>query len=501
MTIRPQFSPLLSLIILALRIAIATSSSAQTFTTLATFDGNNGDRPFGPLVQGTDGNFYGTTVYGGANCNGGQPYGCGTIFKMNSTGTLATLYSFCSQPNCTDGSYPFSGIIQAANGSFYGTTGGDNDNGTVFRITSKGKLITLYRFCSRPNCTDGEGPVGGLVQAANGNFYGTTALGGTGTNGNGGTVFKITPKGKLTTLYSFCSQPNCADGQEPLAALIQATDGNFYGTTQYGGTGAGQSGTIFKITPAGKFTSLYSFCSQPDCADGIFPSASLVQGSDGNFYGTTQENGTNGGPGTAFKVTSEGALTTLYTFCSQPNCDDGGDPFGGLVLGTDGNFYGATYSGGTGKGRGGEIFRMSPEGTLTGLYGFCSQPDCTDGELPYSSPILATNGIFYGVTASGGIFSCNPDDIGCGTSFSLSVGLGSFIETRPTSGKIGKRVVILGNDLTGATSVEFNGTSAIFKVASGTEITTNIPKSATTGYVSVTTPNGILSSNVPFVVP
>ena len=264
---------------------------------------------------------------------------------MTPTGTLTTLYRFCSQPNCTDGSYPFSGLVQGVNGSFYGTSSGDyNDptTGTVFKITSKGKLSTLHNFCSQPKCTDGALPIGGLVQGTDGNFYGTTSLGGANCEGphslGCGTVFKITAKGNLTTLYSFCSQPNCADGDYPLAALIQATDGNLYGTTEYGGTGAGQSGTVFKITPKGALTVLYSFCSQPNCSDGTFPSAPLVQALDGNFYGTTQENGANGGPGTAFKITPESALTTIHTFCSQPNCTDGAGPVGGLVQATTGTF-------------------------------------------------------------------------------------------------------------------------------------------------------------------
>jgi len=477
-------------ILLALCIASATSSPAQIFTTLATFDFTNGDAPFGPLVQGTDGNFYGTT-YGGGKGNSG------TLFKITPAGAVTTVHSFCAKRNCADGSLPGVSLVQGTDGNFYGTTllGGKNAGGTVFKLTAKGKLTTIYNFCSQPNCTDGDRPLAGIVQGADGALYGTTAAGGTGQSA--GTVFRITTKGNLITLYSFCSQQNCADGQEPLAALAQATDGSFYGTTQYGGVGAGQSGTIFKITSEGAFSTLYSFCSQPNCADGSFPEAPLVQGADGNFYGTTQEggNGTFGG-GTVFKVSPSGALTTLHMFGTQPS--DGSTPVGGLVQATDGNFYGTTSLGGSALG--GEIFSINPQGTLTNLYGFCSQPNCADGSSPYDSPVQGTNGTFYGLTARGGVISCDPDNAGCGTVFSLSLGLRPFVETRPTSGKAGKKVIVLGTNLTGATGVSFNGTAATFNVISSTEITAKVPKHATTGLVTVTTPDGNFASNVPFII-
>ena len=256
------------------------ASSAQTFTTLASFAGTNGANPQSSLIQATDGNFYGTTIHGGHNNCYGQ--GCGTIFKITPSGTLTALYSFCSQGSCADGSSPL-GLIQAADGNFYGIAngGGANGVGTVFKITTAGSLTTLYSFCTQSLCTDGEYPRP-LVQATDGNFYGTTNGGGA---YEGGTVFKITPSGTLVTLYSFGSQPNGTDGASPQAGLVQATDGNFYGTTQYGGTDG--EGTVFKITPSGMLTTLYSFCSQPNCADGDNPYDGLVQATDGNFYGTT----------------------------------------------------------------------------------------------------------------------------------------------------------------------------------------------------------------------
>ena len=272
-------------IMLVLTVFTTGSALAQAFATLADFQGSaNGAEPlYGNLIQGTDGNNYGTTVRGGV-------YEQGTVFKVTPDGTLTALYSFCSQVNCTDGAEPFSRLVQAG-GNFYGTTaiGGANDGGTVFEITPAGQLTTLYSFCSQTNCTDGAEPFSGLVQAG-GNFYGTTVSGGA--NGRG-TVFEITPAGQLTTLYSFCSQTNCADGELPYAGLVQA-GGNFYGTTVEGGAN-GFYGTIFEITPAGQLTTLHSFA----YTDGADPTAGLIQATDGNFYGTTEGGGANG-RGTAF---------------------------------------------------------------------------------------------------------------------------------------------------------------------------------------------------------
>ncbi len=298
-------------------------------------------------MQGTDGNFYGTTYGGGA-----EPR-VGTVFKITPGGALTTLYSFCAQTNCTDGQQPYAGLVRGSDGNFYGTTleGGANTGcslgsgscGTVFKITPGGALTTLHSFCAQSNCADGGNPYAGLVQASDGNFYGTTFD--RGANGYG-TVFKITPAGTLTALYSFCSQTSCADGQYAYAGLVQATDGNFYGSTSAGGAGAyHQGGTVFKITPSGTLTTIYNFCSQPNCTDGDSSVARLVQATDGTLYGTTLHGGAycmpTSGCGTVFRITPSGMLTTLHSF---DDTDDGKTPFGGLVQASDGNFYGAaTY--------------------------------------------------------------------------------------------------------------------------------------------------------------
>jgi len=486
-------------------LSLVLSLSAQTFTTLYSFNFGDGANPYAGLVQATNGDLYGTTV-NGANFCGDYGFGCGTIFKITPSGKLTELHGFCSQGygNCTDGANPYAGLIQATNGDLYGTAsyfgGGNSQSGTVFKITPNGKLTTLHSFDFR----DGAYPEAGLIQATNGDLYGTTQWGGPGNCGVGcGTVFKMTASGKLTSLYPFCSKIEngvCIDGSEPQAGLVEAPNGNLYGSTYAGGVNNG--GTIFKITPKGALTTLYSFCSQGgmNCTDGNNPYAGLVRSTDGNFYGTTYAGGANNG-GTVFKITPSGALTTLYSFCSQSGCTDGANPYAGLVQATDGNFYGTASLGGANGG--GTVFRVTPSGALTTLYSFCSQSGCTDGTNPLAALIQATNGAFYGTTEWGGVLpGCRYGivRIPCGTVFSLSVGLGPFVETQPTSGKVGAAVKILGTDLTGATSVTFNGTAAKLTVVSKSEIETTVPEGATTGKIKVTTPKGTLNSNVVFRV-
>lgn len=441
------------------------SPSTVTFNSLVSFDGTNGAAPrYMSLIQGVDGNFYGTTAVDGANAHG-------TVFKITPAGTLTTIYSFCAQSNCTDGIYPYAGLAQDTKGNFYGTTsaGGANGDGTVFKITAAGVLTTLHSFDS----TDGASPFAGLLLASDGKFYGTTESGGA---NNDGTIFNITPTGTLTTLHSFDS----TDGSSPYGGVVEDSKGNFYGTTVTGG--AYGHGTVFQITSAGTLSTLHSF----DSADGEFPYAGLVQDSKGNFYGTTYDGGT-AGDGTAFEITATGTLTTIYSFCSQTNCSDGSTPEAALAQGTDGNFYGTTALGGS-NGYG-TLFALTAGGTLTTLHRF----DSTDGANPVGGLFQATNGTFYGTTYTGGT---NQD----GTVFSLGVGLRTFVATVPTSGKVGAAVIILGTELTGSTKVTFNGKSAKFKVISKSEIKTTVPTGAKTGTVEVKTPKGTLKSNMVFRV-
>src|SRR5579863_1132996 len=211
-------------LVLALGLCAATTiaSPGQTFKMLASFDGSNGGANPSSLAQGIDGAFYGTTVDRGANY-------LGTVFRVTRSGALTTLYAFCPQNDCSSGRQPQAGLVLATDGNFYGTTplGGKKGFGTVFKITAAGTLRTLYDFCQLSNCTDGSEPAAALVQGIDGNFYGTTLVGGD--NGYG-TIFKVTSEGALTTLHSF----NSADCASPYE-LIQATDRNFYGMTNQGG--------------------------------------------------------------------------------------------------------------------------------------------------------------------------------------------------------------------------------------------------------------------------
>ena len=361
----------------------AIALPAQTFTTLHSFDVTDGANPYAGLVQATDGNLYGTTVrWRGQRADG-------TVFKITPSGTLTTLYSFCSKGGCTDGAYPFAGLVQATDGNFYGTTsaGGATDRWHGLQNHPKrhaddavqllykrlhGRRTTPSRGWSRPPMGTSTGqrssggandlrhglqnhpkwhaddavqlllakrlhgrhhPYAGLVQATNGNFYGTTVGGGA---HGGGTVFKITPSGTLTTLYSFCSQSGCTDGADPHAGLVQATNGNFYGTTyDWRGQRLWDGLQNHPKRHADDAAQLRR------CTDGDDPVAGLIQATDGNFYGTTSEGGAHG-DGTVFKITPSGTLTTLYSFCSKSGCTDGDYPDAGLVQDTNGTFYGTT---------------------------------------------------------------------------------------------------------------------------------------------------------------
>jgi len=449
--------------------AIALAAHAQTFTTLWNFDGTSGADPgTGPLIQATDGNFWGTTESGGTSTN--CTNGCGTIFKITPRGELTTVYSF----EGADGSSPVGGLVEAVDGDFfYGTTsgGGANGYGTVFKMTPRGVLTTLYSF---DFYEDGAYPEGALVQAADGDFYGTTMSGGRmdyGPYGLGyGVIFKITSSGAFTKLYQFALETS----GYPHDPLIQGANGNLYGTTNAGGTG--NQGVVFEITPGGTYTTLHNFVYY----DGEHPDGPVVQAAHGDLYGTTP------GPkaGEIFQITPSGDFAIVYVFCAQTRYD-AAYPAGGLIQATDGNFYGAAGGGGTS--RLGAIFEFTTAGTETALHSFGGP----DGSSPQAGLLQATDGVFYGTTSTGG---ANGD----GTIFRLSVGLGPFVKTLPASGPVGATVKILGTDLGHATGVTFNGTAAAFTVVSPSLMTTTVPAGATSGTVQVVLPSGTLSSNIPF---
>lgn len=474
-------------------IASAITSPAQTFNTIGTVPSDsNGDPPLAQgLIQGTDGNFYGVTSQGGT--------GSGTVFKVTPGGTVTTLYTFCSKKNCTDGANPVGTLLQGTDGNFYGATinleaigiHGCVANlpcGTIFKITPAGVLTTMHTFKG----TDGFHPNGGLVQDIRGLFYGTTEFGGLnnslcGTNGCG-TAFKMSPTGVLTTLYSFCSQSNCADGTQPAAGLIQATDGSLFGMTFAGGNTSGACasvgcGTIFELKQSGALTTLHSF----DETDGLNPEAALVQANDGNFYGTTTTGGSSGG-GTFFRIAPNGHFASLASLPSGNSNNN----IVSMVEGTDGNFYGEIPSAGTDLL--GLLFSSTSGGTLTSLYNFTGGAD----SLFPTGILQATSGTFYGATAGGkSCESCNEDP---STIFTLGVGLGPFVALQHNAAMVGQTIGILSQGLTGTSAVSFNGTAAVFTVVSDTYLTATVPTGATTGFITVTTSGGALTSNQKFWV-
>ncbi|MGC1370933.1 MAG: choice-of-anchor tandem repeat GloVer-containing protein [Candidatus Sulfotelmatobacter sp.] len=476
--------------------AASVFARTQELKTLVTFDGSNGAFSDAGVIQADNGGLYGATLGGGETetC----PSGCGTVFRLPPSATLTTTYNFCELANCADGESPDS-LVQAADGNFYGTTGGGGlykcynlGCGTVFKITPSGVFSTLYEFCPS-GCGEGALVPGGLIAAADGNLYGVTTGGGA---NDWGSIFEVSPTGTLTTLHSF----EVVDGAFP-NTLIQASDGNFYGAA--GAGGAYGYGTLFKMTPSGTLTTLHSF----DLLDGSGP-VGLVQAADGNLYGTTAAGGANDsgtcspGCGTVFKINAAGDLITLYSFCSATDCADGSTP-NRLIQGTDGNFYGTTVTGGayqTCLDGCGTIFRLTAAGGFSTIYSFCAKAGCADGATPVAAPMQATDGAFYGTTQAGGEVNCGGSVTGCGTVYRLSVGLGPFVMTRPSFGTVGTGVTILGSDLTGATGVSFNGTPAVFTVVSGSEIKVTVPAGATSGIVEVSIAGRVLKSNAIFRV-
>lgn len=336
--------------------------------------GTDGMDPEAGLLRDSKGNLYGTTLSGGTT-------GWGTVFRLTAAGTEKILYSFTGG---ADGGNPTASLIADSQGNLYGTTfngGTSGGDGTVFRLNSAGESV-LYRFTGG---TDGAHPRGGLVRDSQGNLYGTTGAGG---QYGLGVVFKVTPGGQETVLHSF----NNADGSGPEASLILDSQGNLYGTTAFGGITV-LFGTVFKVTTAGAFTSLYKFGGS---GDGQNPTSPLIRDEQGNLYGTTENGGAKGG-GTVYKLTQSGRETILYNFTGGA---DGAMPEGSLVRDGAGNLYGTTIAGGNTNCAPscGVVYKLTPAGQEQVLYSF----DTFSGAAPNAGLTPDGKGGAYGTTTHGG---------------------------------------------------------------------------------------------------
>jgi uncharacterized repeat protein (TIGR03803 family) len=467
-------------------LALAIAAPAQTFTTLANLTTTTGQTPLSPLVQGFDGNLYGTTV-NGAN-------GFGSFIQVTPSGVLTSLYSFCPNFNanygCADGAYPIGAVALGIDGNFYGVTEegfySETGNGTIYKVTPAGAFTVLHTFCQNVNCTDGANPSLGLTLARSGNFYGLSSAP-EGSSAFYGQVFEISSSGAFHNLLTVCPNTLCPADAGPISTLLLSSGGAFVGPGPVAGF-SDNAAALYKMTPSGTPSILYTFCPDTVCHDGGYSLRTpLAQSATGQIFGTFFEGGLGAnctqvyGCGTAFEVSANGSsFTKLHDFCSQTACADGYNP-GALILATDGNYYGTAIAGG--KHGYGTLFRITSTGHFAVVHSFSA----ADGYAPTAISLTqATDGNLYGATTQ--------------TIYRVSLGLAPFVKTVLNSGSAGNTVIILGNNLTGSTSVTFNGIAATFTVVSPTEITATVPTGATTGTIKVVTPTTTLSSNVAFQV-
>lgn len=463
--------------------SVTATFAAPVFSVVDNFGINSTDptHPTWPgiIAQGPDGNLYSTTptALGGSN---------GAVFNITPSGTVTVLTTFGSggapQSGLTLGA-PQTGQTLGTDLLFYGTTFGCSvgTNGTVFNVTAGGTLTTLYPFTGG---TDGKCPTAPPIQGSDSNLYGTATS--SNTSGVYGSVYKLTTAGKFTTFHDF----NNTDGAVPDAPLMQANSGSFYGVTESGGSSGGNTGNVFKVTSSGAFNVVSTFTGN----NGHNSFASVVQGSDGNFYGTATQGGASN-LGVVFKMTPNGTLTDLYSFTGS---GDGVYPYGGLVLASDGNFYGTTSQATASSGCG-TIFRINSGGNFQTLFTFPG-----DGSLgcnPQATLVQHTNGILYGDTNAGGSTIGGVCPAGCGAFFSLNASLAPFIRLLPSPGKVGSTVGILGQGFSNSSVVAFNGVPATAVTLTGTTFfSVTVPAGASTGFVTVTTGATVLSSTVQYVV-
>jgi uncharacterized repeat protein (TIGR03803 family) len=462
-------------------ILAATGVRAQTITAIYDFGSGGSTDPLNPqgvgvISQGRDGNMWSTTPAGGL-------YEIGAAFKITPAGKMTKVHDFNPNAKPVPEGMPYSGLSLGTDGNFYGTmyNGGASDNGAVFKMTPAGKVTILYSFIGG---NDGKNPYAPPIEGADGNFYGTTYIGGL---DNDGTVYWMTPSGKLTTCVSF----NGSDGYQPVSLLVQATNGNFYGTTS---NANGAFGAMFQVTPANACVVTTQYIFSNSGGDGAYPSGALIQGTDGDLYSTTYDGGVNNNSeGVVYKINPAGQqYAPIYLF-NVGAAGDGLHPQGGLLLATDGNFYGVTSSGGADGF--GTLYQLSPNGKKIQPWPFTGQ----NGANPTVTPVQNTNGTIYGDATIGGATT----NTGTFWKFTgLKFEKTPFVSLLPASGKVGSTVEILGQGFVkGSTTVSFNGGHENpGTVVSATYMTAKVPEGATTGFVTVTTPKETLKSNKKFRV-
>jgi uncharacterized repeat protein (TIGR03803 family) len=407
-----------------------------TVTTLYTFgNGADGAYPWAPPIQAPDGNIYGVTF------DGTTP---GTAYKITPSGAfsvIATLPSTTQAP-----------LILGADGNLYGTTqyGGTFNRGTVFQLTTKGKLKIIYNFDAS---THGGVPVGPVMQAADGKLYGTNTDGGT---FGQGVVYSVTTGGTLKVLHNFQS---ATEGYSSTAGLVQGSNQFLYGVLSSGGIN--NLGSLFKINTTGKtFSILHNF----DKGSGGAPYATPTLHTNGKIYGVTQ----TGGP-------QNSTYGVLYSF------DDGLKPFASLVVIRSGKvedsvgILGQGFTSATGVN-----FGKGP-GTFTVV---------SDTYMIASPATNATTGNVTVLEPSGNL-----------TTPQVYKVLPNILSFSPPSGTVGTPVTINGTSFLETTAVTFaGGTKATFTVNSDTQITATVPTGAKTGTISVTTKGGKATSKTKFTV-
>jgi uncharacterized repeat protein (TIGR03803 family) len=434
----------------------------------------DGWSPDGGLVQASDGNFYGTASQGG---DGGESQARGTIFRILASGEFKLLFTFATDGNgnFTNGSQPFAGLVEGIDGALYGTTatGGANDAGVIFKISKAGRFQVLHHFCSQPGCADGSTPFALLALGNDGKLYGTASAGG----GSGaGTIFRITDAGTFTVLHTLNGS---SDGSQPMGGLMQATDGNFYGATNTETDNL--AANLVRVTPGGDFAVVAPLPFLGNLQ------GQLLQGVNGKLYGGIQYDA-------LFDVSAADGVQLLLALDTE---EDGDSPLqAGLMQGSDGNLWGT--SAGEGFGNYGVVYAITPDGQFVKNFAF----NCSNGGGGESASLQGSDGKLYGTTAGCGTDANGQRAFG--EVYSLDAGLqpplAGIAELSPKSGSVGAKVVLRGEHFIGTTAVSFNGTAARFRVVNTKFVVAEVPSGATTGPISVTNPGGVTKSRQVFTV-